>query len=157
MSIGAARLGGAIFDTGPMAMETMTLTQPVFPHYGERQRRIVAAVNALAGVGAIVVGAGLIGGWIGMSTSYLADTPFDSYLIPGLLLIVIVGGALLIASYLAATRSNFALQASLASGFMLLGWISFEIMLIGMVNWLQPLMGATGVAIALMAVIYSRR
>jgi len=148
-------MGGSVFDT--MAMETMALTQPAFPHYGERQRQIMAAINAIAGVGAIAVGVGLIGGWIGMSTSYLADTPFNSYLIPGLLLIVIVGGGLLTASYLAASRSNFALQASLASGFMLLGWVSFEIMLIGMINWLQPLMGVTGVAIAVMAVIYSRR
>lgn len=155
MSSRVVQTDGAMVDT--IAMETMALHQPLFPHYGDRERLILLALDAIAGVGAVVVGIGLIGGWIEMSTAYLDDTPFNSYLIPGLLLIFIVGGALLATSFLVASRSKIALHASLVSGFMLLGWISIEIMLIGMVTWLQPIMGATGVAIALIAVIASRR
>lgn len=130
---------------------------PTYPHYGPRERRILLALDLVIGVCAIVGGIGLIGGWIGIGTSNLKGSLFDSYLFPGLLLSIVVGGALLAAAVLVFLRSRIALQASLTAGFMLLGWITAAIWQIGMVSWLQPLMGAAGVLIAVSAVHFSRR
>lgn len=130
---------------------------PAYPHYGPRERRVLLALDLVIGVCAIVGGIGLIGGWVGIGTSYLRDSLFDSYLIPGLLLSIVVGGALLAAAVLVFLRTRVALQASLTAGFALLGWITAGIWQIGMASWLQPLMGAAGVLIAVTAVYYSRR
>jgi hypothetical protein len=128
-----------------------------YPHYGPRERRILLALDVAIGVCAIVGGIGLIGGWVGIGTSNLQGSLFDSYLIPGLLLSILVGGALLTAAYLVWSRSAIALQGSLTAGFALLGWITAGIWQIGMASWLQPLMGVAGVLIAVTAVHFSRR
>ena len=140
-----------------MGMKTMPATPSTNPHYTSRQRVTLLILEAVAGISAVGGGIGLIGGWLDISTSHLDGTPFNSYVIPGLILLFVVGGLLLTAAWTVWSDGRFALEASLAAGFMLLGWFSVQIMMIGLLNWLQPLFAAIGVVIAVIAVAASRR
>ena len=139
------------------AMETTLSNQPASPHYGPRQRVELLVLEAIAGVSAVAGGIGLVFDWLGVNKSRLDGSPFNSFLIPGLILLVAVGGLLLSATWMVWTRSKLALEVSLAAGFILLGWFSVQIIMIGLFNWLQPIMASVGVAIAVIAVSSSRR
>jgi hypothetical protein len=86
------------------------------------------------------VGGGIYGliGAPGVPLAWLQRTPFTSYLIPSLVLLVLVGGSQAAAGRSIATRSPRARGASLIAGAVLLGWIGTQVALIGYVSWLQP-------------------
>jgi hypothetical protein len=60
----------------------------------------------------------------------LRGTPFHSYLIPGLLLAVVVGGSAAVATVLTLRRSGLAGSASVVAGIVLMGWIVGEVVLL---------------------------
>jgi hypothetical protein len=84
------------------------------------------AVELFVGLLAVPGGVMLIVNGLGMSRAVLAHSPFDSFLIPGLLLSVVVGGSLLGAAWSVWRRHLLAPMASLGAGFVLLGWIVVE-------------------------------
>jgi hypothetical protein len=63
---------------------------------------------------------------LGMPKSWLAGSPFASYLWPGLVLLVVVGGTQAIA------------------GFGMIIWIYVEVTILPVTSWLQPAYFATG-------------
>ena len=63
---------------------------------------------------------------MGMPLFWLEGTAFKSYLIPGLILLVIIAGVTLLAGILLLTRKKYALEAAAASGFGLLIWLFTE-------------------------------
>lgn len=65
-----------------------------------------------------------------MSRAELADTPFDGFLTPGMILSIIVGGGLLTAAWTVWMRYPLGASASLVAGCILLGWIVVEAVLI---------------------------
>ena len=136
---------------------TAGVMQSANPHYSARQRIVLLVLETLSGVSAVLGGIGLIGGWLGLSKSHLEQTPFDSYAIPGLILVFVVGGLLGIAAWMVKSNGKYALEASLTAGFVLLGWIAIQIIMIGLISWLQPILGGAGVTIAVIAVAASRR
>ncbi|WP_136640890.1 hypothetical protein [Subtercola vilae] len=77
--------------------------------------------------------------------AYLADTPFTSYLIPGLLLGVVVGGTQL-AGAIALQRGNAAsLLWCAVAGFGMMVWIFIEIAMIRQYSFLQSIYFGLGV------------
>jgi hypothetical protein len=98
-----------------------------------------AAVSALAGgiLGVFANGAGV-------PLSYLAHTPFDSYLVPGLILAIVVGGTQLTAAITLQRDAAWALPISAVAGFGMLIWIFVELAVIGQYSWLQTLYFAVG-------------
>jgi hypothetical protein len=82
------------------------------------------------GLSAVGGGIGLMGDWIGMPHAALDGTPFSSFTIPALILIVIVGGSQLGAAWLVWARHRLAPLASLAAGAILLGWIAVEAVMV---------------------------
>lgn len=75
----------------------------------------------------------IFGGWAIIYThmmkfppDLLATTPFDSYVIPGTILTLVVGGTQLIATYLLWTTHKYMYEAAAVSGFCLLIWITTE-------------------------------
>ena len=77
--------------------------------------------------------------------AWLANTIFTSYFIPGLLLLVIVGGSALAAFvYGLEGRSKYSDALALLSGVILIGWIIDEMALLGQFSWLQLLYLTTG-------------
>ncbi|MFO0581505.1 MAG: hypothetical protein U0229_04460 [Anaeromyxobacter sp.] len=108
------------------------------------------ALAAFVALGAVPVGAQWVlhpdGGSIGMPLAVLAPTPFRDFLVPGALLLAVVGGSQLAAGALVAARRPRARLAALAAGVILAGWIAVQVLLIGYASFWQPLMGAVALA-----------
>lgn len=107
------------------------------------------------------------GAWYGLAgakdipRSWLEGSPFQSYLIPSLFLLIVVGGSMLIATalWLLGSRvadGRWAPWASIAAGSILTGWIVVRMAMIGYVSWLQPACLVAGLAIAALGVVALR-
>lgn len=77
------------------------------------------------------------GGWAIVYTNVmnfppdlLATTPFDSFVIPGLILAFVVGGTQFIAAVLLWIRHKFMYEAAAVAGFCLLIWMTTEVYII---------------------------
>ena len=109
-------------------------------------------------MGAIGGGIGLVAdptNNIGMPVSQLEGTPFNDYLIPGLILLIVVGLFSLLVFVGLLLRWKAAWWLSLASGGGLVIWIITEVALLGYLpgsgTGLQIVFGLVGVAIVVLA------
>lgn len=80
----------------------------------------------------------------GVPPEHLADTWFPSFLAPGLILGIIVGGTHAAAAVALLTRRHWALLAAAVAGFAMLIWIFTELAIIGY-SWLQSVYFGFGV------------
>jgi hypothetical protein len=98
------------------------------------------AVSALAGgvLGVFVNGAGV-------PLRYLENTPFSSYVIPGLVLGIVIGGTQALAAIAVHRRTPHALIAAVVAGFGMILWIFVEIAVISEYSPLQTVYFALGV------------
>ena len=83
--------------------------------------------------------------------SILEDTPFDSFLYPGLILAVVVGGINFLAVIANMLHWPSRYNWSLAGGLILSGWIIIQMLLIATVHWLHILYLVTGIFIILLS------
>ena len=114
--------------------------------YREMYEPILIGITAFVGLAAIGGGIGLMaanGG--GLPADTLSYSMFNSYLLPGLLLAIVVGGSQLIAAYLLLASRHHALATSLLAGFILLAWIYGGLYVTHIHSWLQTLMFAIGI------------
>ena len=98
---------------------------------------LFGAVSALAG------GVGIAG--FGAGAEYLARTPFLSLLMPGLILILVVGGIQLAEALLLIAKRAYALLLAAVAGFGMIIWISVELVLMADYSWLQSLYFGLGI------------
>lgn len=119
--------------------------------------RPLAVLLGVLGVGAI--GGGVYGvlGAEAVPTAWLEGTPFDSYLVPSLILMVVVAGSALAAAIASWRGTAGASFFALAAGVILLEWIAVQVAMIGYVSWLQPSVGVAGVVICGRAIWRLRR
>jgi hypothetical protein len=75
----------------------------------------------------------------GIPLEYLEGSPFDSYLIPGLILGVVVGGTQLAAAGCLLIRHPWSLPISAVAGFGMIIWIFVELAMILVYSFLQTL------------------
>lgn len=109
---------------------------------------ILVAIEIIIGITAVVGGINLIAtNGLGMPISYLEHSPFQSFIFPGLLLSIIIGGTNIIASVLVIKKSDFMLEFSAVAGFGIMLWIFGELYIIGHSHWLQVLYFALGTII----------
>lgn len=102
------------------------------------QRRLRWALALLAlfvGLTAMAGGLELIlwpqgAGWSGLEVSILAHTPFEDFVIPGVLLLVCVGLLNTSAGVLTARRHRWGERLGVLAGAVMLGWITIEMMLL---------------------------
>jgi len=90
------------------------------------------ALTALAGGAVLMIGAldaGFSSSWT-PPAAYLEGSPFSSYLVPGVILAVVVGGGHVFAFAELERRRPWALLAAAAAGFALLVWIFVQMALI---------------------------
>jgi hypothetical protein len=73
---------------------------------------------------AIIGGITLAMGVDKFPAEWLVGTPFRSYLIPGLILTVVVGGSAAVATIAALCRPAAGAVASMLAGAILLGWLA---------------------------------
>jgi len=122
--------------------------------------RVAAAavvLETLLSIGAL--GGGLVlmiaprGEIMPLPLSALAGSPFDTYLVPGLILFSILGIGPLVAARLAWLRHPLAPTAAFVVGCGLLIWVAVEVAIIGYSNEppLQAIYGILGVVIVLVA------
>jgi len=93
-------------------------------------------------LGAVIYGLMLIiyptGEQIGIPLELLAESPFDNYVIPGILLFLFNGVGNITGLILSFKKNIYAGLAGILLGIILIGWIIIQIKLIGYANWLQP-------------------
>jgi len=90
----------------------------------------------------------------GMPLSLLEHSPFATFLIPGLLLVFVIGLGTTIAGALVLRRTARANVWAFAAGVALLTWIVVEMVLLRAAHWLQ--LGYLGMALVIMAVALRR-
>lgn len=86
------------------------------------------------------------GGHHGLASSLLSD-----YLVPGLILLFIAGGAALGVAMAVFTGLPSARRLAAGVGIIIIVWIAAEAAIIGAESWLQALTAITGVAILLLS------
>lgn len=115
-------------------------------------RWLSVSLSVAAGASAVFGGACLVarpdGSALGMPLSLLAHTPFRTFLVPGLLLLVVVGAVNLAAAALQAARSDAASPTSFLAGSALTVWIVVEVAMLRGVHSLHVAYLLLGLAIA---------
>lgn len=86
-----------------------------------------------------------------MTTALLQPSPFNSFLIPGLILCIVVGGANLLALLRNLQNAATAFRWTLIAGLMTCGWMVVQIMMIQQFFWMQWLYLLAGFFTLLMA------
>lgn len=93
---------------------------------------IFLAVSAVGGGVGMIVADGL-----SMPKAMLADTPFTTYTIPGLILVLVVGGTQAVAAAMLLARRESSLLWSAVAGFGMVIWILIEVAFIHALMWAQ--------------------
>jgi hypothetical protein len=111
------------------------------------ERAALVVLELFNGLMAIVGTVGLLSGaWSeGVPVEWLRGSPFTSYLVPALALLVFVGGSSFLAAMLLILRNPWGIPASLLAGGILVSFEIVEYLVIGLTFFLQPLMFAIGV------------
>ncbi len=104
---------------------------------------ILGSLQAFTAIGAIPAGIGYLmdtsGQGMGASTELLANSPLNSFLLPGLFLLLINGLAHLVGAYLSFTRNRYTGHTGLIFGILLTLWIIIQVTWISLSSVLQPL------------------
>lgn len=75
---------------------------------------------------------------------YLKDSPFNDFLIPGIVLLSVNGVASLAGAILAFLKNHYSGYFTMVLGFAMLIWITAQVYWIGWSSWLQPVMLVVG-------------
>jgi hypothetical protein len=104
---------------------------------------ILGSLQAFTAIGAIPAGYGLLmdttGQGVGMSTELLENSPLDSFLLPGLFLLLVNGLAHLVGAWFSFSRHRYAGYSGLILGILLSLWIIIQVAWISLSSVLQPL------------------
>jgi hypothetical protein len=105
------------------------------------------AVTAIAGGAALIFGAvnAELATVLSPPGEYLTDTPFTSYLVPGIILAVVVGGIHVLGFVLGVSRSRWSVIGAAAAAFAVLIWIFVQMVFIPF-SVLQAVYFASGLA-----------
>jgi hypothetical protein len=118
-------------------------------------------LQALIGIGAVVCGLFLVfepsGNKLGLPLELLSDSPFENYLIPGLLLFSVNGVGNVFGSILSFRRNKYSGYTGMLFGLALILWIIVQIMMIGLVSWLQPFYLLLGMLELLLGVVIYKK
>jgi hypothetical protein len=118
---------------------------------------ILGTLEAAIAVTAIAGGVGLMVNGLGMPPDTLDGSPFTGFLWPGVILAVAVGGGGFLALVALLARLPMAIETGAAAGAVLVGWIATQVVMLGYISILQPVMAALGLATLLVAVESKRR
>ncbi|MCU1597134.1 MAG: hypothetical protein JWQ47_873 [Glaciihabitans sp.] len=106
--------------------------------------------GALSAIGGGVLGVVVNGA--GVPLEYLRGTPFTSYLIPGLILGVVIGGTQGLAAITTQRQHPYSSIAATVAGFGMIIWIFVELAITGY-SWLQTVYFALGVGELLLVMV----
>lgn len=121
--------------------------------------RALVAAMAFQGVSGVAGGWGLVsdpsGGKLGIPVTWLEGSPFRDYLVPGMVLLTVLGILPLVVAFGLWTVRPWAWAASLLVGAALLVWIGIQIAVIGYqpVPPLQAIYGGLGAVMIVLALL----
>ena len=111
------------------------------PHT-RKSRLLLGLLQLFIAIGGLAGGVGLVleptGANLGISTTHLARSPFDDYLVPGLTLLFLIGVGNLIGSAASFFRYRYTGELGVFLGGFLAVWIIMQVVWLGLVSWLQP-------------------
>ena len=116
-------------------------------------RVVLVVLEILMGLAAVGGGLDLVltnGRLMGMSAELLEGSPFASFFIPGLVLLV-VGIANLASAAAVVLRHRWGAPASVVVGILWIGWFVVQVGVVGLMNWQQPVYFAVGLLIIALA------
>lgn len=108
--------------------------------------RLLLFFFLLNGFGGVVGGVLVMKEILPFPRVWLQGTPFHTYLIPGLILCVIVGGSHLTAAFSILGRRAWAKAVCVLAGVILTGWMIGELLLIGFQAPIQVWLVGVGIA-----------
>lgn len=82
---------------------------------------------------------------MGQSPALLENSPFTTFLIPGLFLLLVNGFGNVAGAIFSFTEKKIAGELGLCLGVILILWIIIQIILIGLISFMQPLMLFIGI------------
>lgn len=110
---------------------------------------LVCILLLFNGIGALYGGLSLMmhpdGSGLQLSLQLLEHTPFKSFFIPGIILFITNGLFSIFAFISLILRKKNYEWLLVAQGFILIGWISIQIVLIQTINFLHIILGLTGI------------
>ena len=109
-------------------------------------RTVLIVLQMLTGVFAVGGATYALLGAKNVPREWLEGSPFKSYTVPGLILLVMVGGSALTAAGLLLAGAVAARGVSLIAGLVLGGWVVAQVSIIGRRHWLQPVFLVLGLA-----------
>lgn len=115
---------------------------------------LLTAVNAL--VAGILFVSDPSGQKMGMSTEYLASSPFSTYLIPGWVLLIVNGLMNVLAAIVCITRSKYYPLFVILQGVLLSGWIIIQVILVKDLNALHYSMLSIGLLLTCFGIILQK-
>ncbi len=114
----------------------------------------LVGIEAFVGAMAVLGGVRMIVDGFGMPTSWLAAAGVDSWVLPGIALLVGVAAPQLLAAVLVTTGSRWAVAVAWLAGAGLLAWIVVEMAVLEKYFFLQPVIAVLGLAeVSLLAVM----
>lgn len=123
--------------------------------FNKVERYTLIVLDAFLAVTAVTGGIGLLTGLFAPDVALLQGSPFPNYLIPGLALLMMVGGSALLATGLMARLPELGVLASVAAGMIIIGFELVEVLVIGsepgVARTLQLLYFLLGSALILLA------
>ena len=103
----------------------------------------LGALQLFIGITAVLGGFGLVSDPSGVTAKtpleWLKNSPFENYLVPGLILIIVIGGSHLFGGVFSFSSSSFSPIITATCGIVLVLFMSMEIWFIGLRNLMQPL------------------
>lgn len=121
---------------------------------------LAIALEAFTAIPAIIVGVQLIadtsGASVGFPAGWIEATPFGSYLIPGLYLLLMNGFGMLVLAGLSVIRHWTAPWLTGVLGTGLVIWILVQLLVMPEVSVLQAIFGVVGLALMAISVVWLR-
>jgi len=122
---------------------------------------IAIGLELFTAVGAIPVGIQLLmdttGKMVGFPPGWIEATPFGSYLLPGIYLLLVNGLGMLILAGLTFLRHWTAPWLTGILGVGLMIWIGVQLVVMPETSFLQAMFGAIGIVLAVIGVAWLRR
>ncbi len=129
----------------------MTTTMPA-TRARNGTRIALVLLELLIGLNAVWGGVMLMTDSWKLGHAWLDNTPFDSWFLPGLALLLVIGGSQLAAAATLLARRPFAREVSIVAGQILIGWIIVQLAWLRVFHpVMQPAMLAAGFVIASLA------
>lgn len=90
---------------------------------------------------------------LGMELSWLEGTPFNTYLIPGIVLLAFNGLGNIFAAILSLRTNKYMNEVAIFFGIGMMIWIVSQVLWIGYKSFLQPLYFSTGLVQAILGLV----